>query len=257
MEKEEKEEKEDNINLKNILEKETTSQNCLKDFEFILNRSKNIKKIINIENQVQNLDYIYTREEAFSDDILFYLTQLNDKINQYKYNSSLSNSNKNSNFHVYNLNYSTEIDVFFEYEYFKNEIHNNPKAYNVHEYRKVPFEEEKRGKRRNYQNEEGNKYNNFKKQNFDNRRSFSFDKINKNSIKNNYVTDYEKNKDKVFYGGIKEYKSNYKENDDEEYYNMENKDKRRKKRKDYCSGLTSYDPFNKKKKKKYKEDSYD
>ena len=257
MEKEEKKGNENNINFNNILEKKSISQNSLKDFEFILNRSKNIGKLVDIKNEVKNLDYIYIREESYSDDILYYLTQLNDKINQYKYNSFLSNSNQNSNFHLYNLNYTTEIDAFFEYEYFKNEIHNNPKSKNVHEYRKVPFEEEIRGKRRNYFNNEGNKYNNFKKLNFDNRRSLSFDKLNNNSFKNNYVTDYEKNKDKVFFGGIKEYKSNYKENDEEGYYNMGNKNNRKKKRKDYCAGLTSYDPFHKKKKKNYKEDIYD
>ena len=256
MKKEEKKRKENNVNLI-ISEKKIISQNSLKDFEFILNRSKNIGKIIDIKSQIKHLDYKYTREESYSDDILYYLTQLNDKINQYKYNTFLSNSNQNSNFLLYNLNYTTEIDAFFEYEYFKNEIHNNPKAKNVHEYRKVPFEEEIRGKRRNYLNNERNKYNNFKKLNFDNRRSLSFDKFNNNSFKNNYVTDYEKNRDKVFFGGIKEYKSNYKENDKEGYYNMDNQNNRRKKRKDYCTGLTSYDPFRKKKKKNYKEDIYD
>ena len=31
---------------------------------------------------------------------------------------------------------------------------------------------------------------------------------------------------------------------------------RYKKRKEYCEGLTTYDPFKKKKKKKFKEDNY-
>ena len=38
---------------------------------------------------------------------------------------------------------------------------------------------------------------------------------------------------------------------------MGNKNIRKNKRKDYCAGLTSYDPFHKKKKKNYKEDIYD
>ena len=256
MEKEENKGRNNNINFKNIPEKEE-SKNSLKDFEFILNRSKNIKKVIEINNPVKNLNYIYIREESYSDDILYYLTQLNDKINQYKYRSSLSNLNQNSNFHIYNLNYTTEIDAFFEYEYFKNDIYHSKKAYNVHEYRKVPFESEIKGKRRNYQNYEGNKSSNIKKLKFYNRRSISFDKFNKSSINNNYITDYEKNKDKVFFGGIKEYKSNDNKNDEELYYNMDYKKNRRNQRKEYCTRLTSYDPFYKKKKKDYKEDIYD
>ena len=66
-----------------------------------MNRSKNIGKIIDIKSQIKHLDYKYTREESYSDDILYYLTQLNDKINQYKYNTFLSNSNQNSNFLLY------------------------------------------------------------------------------------------------------------------------------------------------------------
>ena len=77
-------------------------------------------------------------------------------------------------FHIYDLNYTTEIDIFYQYELFKNDIHNNSKSYNVHEHRKVPFENEiKNGKRRIYQNfEEKNNY--FKKINA-NRRSETYE----------------------------------------------------------------------------------
>ena len=232
-------------------------ENSLKDFDFILKRSKNINKIIELKNPIKKIDYTFTREESFSDEILNYLTQLNDKINQFKYNASLTNSNQKSNFHIYNINYTTEIDAFYDYEFFKNDVHNNPKAYNVHEHRKIPFDEEKkRGKRRNYKDFEGGGKNNFEKINYyEGRRSVSLDRINKNFNKNNYATDAEKNKDKVTFGGIKEFKSN--NIDNEEYDNdfrMDNAYRRRNKRKEYCSGLTSYDPFRKKKKKYYKED---
>ena len=257
---------ENNIEIKNEKEEnknENKSENSLKDFYFILNRSKNIKKIIEIDNPVKIIDYTYTREEPYSDEILYYLTQLNDKINQYKYNTSLNKSNNNSNFHIYNLNYTTEIDTFFQYELFKDEIYNNSKSYNVHDHRKVPFELDiKGGKRRNNQNFKNlnNKNNYFKKIN-DNRRSVSIDKFNKKSFKNNYITDIEKNKDKIFDGG-KEFKNNnnVEIEDDDSDKSMDNANGRYtiryKKRKEYCEGLTTYDPFKKKKKKKYKEDNY-
>ena len=76
MEKKEKIGNENDINFNDILEKKSISQNSLKDFEFILNRSKNIGKLVDIKNEVKNLDYIYIREESYSDDILYYLTQL-------------------------------------------------------------------------------------------------------------------------------------------------------------------------------------
>ena len=206
------------------------------------------------------MDYTYIREESYSDDILYYLTQLNDKINQYKYNNSLKTSNKNSNFRIFNLNYTTEMDALYEYELFKNDIHNNPKSYNVHEHRKFSFEyKAKHGKRRNYQSLK-NKNNDFILLN-NNRRTVSNEKYYKQSFNNNSITDIDKNKDKVFIGGIKEYKNNNSENEnDDSDKSMDDigRNKRRyKKRKEYCEGLTTYDPFNKKKKKKYKEDNSD
>ena len=263
---EKKDKIDDDINIEVRKEKEENKnqnsiKNTLKDFEFILNRSKNINKIIEIDNPVKRIDYTYIREESYSDDILYYLTQLNDKINQYKYNTSLKNANKNSNFHIYNLNYTTEIDAFYEYELLKNDIHNNPKSYNVHEHRKIPYEYKvKHGKRRNFQSLE-NKNDDFILLN-NNRRTVSYDKYNKQSFKNNSFTDLDKNKDKVFIGGTKEYKNNNIENeDDDSDRSMDNANgrnkKRYKKRKEYCEGLTTYDPFHKKKKKKYKEDNND
>lgn len=260
MENEKKKEEQNNINLRKEEKKEKIYDNSLKDFEFILNRSKKINKIIEVDNPVKKIDYKYTREELYSDEILYYMTQLNDKINQYKYISSLNKNNQNSNFHIYNLNYNTEIDVRFEYEFFRDEIHNNPKSYNVHDHRKVPFEEDIRHGKKRYQNYEGNKNNYFKKSNYNNKRSISFDKFNKNSFRNNYASDYDKNNDKVIFGEIKEYKgNNHEENYEERDYSMDNAvgtNKRRNKRKEYCSGLTTYDPFRKKKKKTYKEDNY-
>ena len=79
MEKKDKTDDENNIEIKNEKEEnknEKASENSLKDFEFILNRSKNIKKIVEIDNPVKIIDYTYTREEPYSDEILYYLTQL-------------------------------------------------------------------------------------------------------------------------------------------------------------------------------------
>lgn len=249
-----KKEEENNNEMKN--EKEKT-KNSLKDFEFILNRSKNINKIIESQNPVKKINYTYTREESFSDDILNYITQLNDKINQFKYISNLTNSKRKSNFHLYNSNYTNEIDVFYEYEFFKNVIYDNPKAYNIHEHRKIPFEVEiNRGKRRNIQNLKEKRINNFQKINYlESRKSVSFDRFNNNLKNSNYYTDIEKNKQKVTFGGIKEFKSNSRYNEDDDN-SLDNIYERRNKRKEYCSGLTSYDPFRKKKRKNYKEDEY-
>ena len=277
MKKEKEKEELKDINKENNekIKKEENNLNnnsFLKDFEFILNRSKKVNKIIELNNPVKKIEYTYTREESYSDEILYYLTQINDKINQYKYASSLNNTNRKSNFHLYNLNYTTEINAFYEYELLKNNIHSNPKAYNVHEHRKVPFEEENRhGKRRNlqyFENKNFLKKNNYKNY-YDNRRSVSYDKYNKYYFEKNYNTDFEKNDNKILYGVEKEYKSNYndkyKKNANDNYgddrdYSMDNafeRNRRRNKRKEYCSGLTTYDPFQKKKEKKYKEDNYD
>lgn len=224
------------------------------DFDFILNRSKKVKCIKTINNPVKSIEYSYTREESYSDDKLFYLTQLIDSINQYKYNNTVLNKKQNSNFKVYDSNFITQIDALFEYEFYKNEIHDNKKAYNVHEHRKVPFDEEIRhGKRRNYKFEEKN----FAKNIHNNRRSVSYDRFNKNQFKDIWNSDIEKNIDKIPIGVDREYKSN---NADNEYNNKDKSmDKglrwnQKNRKKDYCSGLTSYDPFHKKKKKNFKED---
>ena len=236
-------------NIKNDLDSTSNS-----DFDFILNRSKTVKCVKTIDNPVKEIEYTYTREESYSDEKLYYLTQLIDNMNQYKYINTLINKKQNSNFKVYDSNFITQIDALFEYELFKNEIHDNKRAYNVHEHRKVPFDEEVRhGKRRNYKLEEKN----FNKNTYDKRRSVSYDSLNKNRFKDNWNTDIEKNKDKIPIGFNKEYKSKDVDNKND------NKDKsmdkclglnHKNRTKDYCSGLTSYDPFHKKKKKIFKED---
>ena len=257
--KEEIKQQKNNNEDKKIVDEKIETKNDLdpnynSDFDFILNRSKKVKCVKTINNSVKKIEYTYTREESYSDEKLYYLTQLIDNVNQYKYINAMINKKQNSNFKVYDSNFITQIDALFEYELFKNEIHDNQKAYNVHEHRKVPYDEEKRlGKRRNYKLEEKN----FIKNSYDNRRSVSDDRFNKNRFKDNYNTDTEKNKDKIPIGFNKEYKSNNvdKVNDNKDKSMdkyLENNHKNRTK--DYCSGLTSYDPFHKKKKKTFKED---
>ena len=231
-----------------------------KDFDFILNRSKKILKIKEIKEPNKKINYTYTREENFSDDVIFHLTQLVDKDNQLKYKHFLSNSNNNSNFQVYDINLTTGIDVFFAYEYFKSEIYNNEKAYNVHENRKVPFEVENRhGKRRNYKNFEEKRFRKMS-YNFNRKKNLSEDKYNKNRLTGNSFVDEENNEDKVMIGGIKEFKNekdNYNEDNSMDNIHFNKNNKKSKKRKEYCSRLTTYDPFKKKKKKQYQEDDFD
>ena len=83
----------------NIL-KNKSNTNDLDDFSFILNRSEKIDKIINIDNHVIKLDYTYTSESNYSDEVLYYLTQTIDKVNQFKYNNSINNTNSNNNFQI-------------------------------------------------------------------------------------------------------------------------------------------------------------
>ena len=116
----------------------------LDDFKFILDRSGTIDKIKSIDNKVKEINYTYTSESDFSDEILYYLTQKIDKINQYKHNLALTNSNSKSNFKITNINFITEIDALNQYESIKNEVHYNQKSFNVHEHRKIPYEEEDR-----------------------------------------------------------------------------------------------------------------
>ena len=116
----------------------------LDDFKFILDRSETIDKIKSIDNKVKEINYTYTSESDFSDEILYYLTQKIDKINQYKHNLALTNSNSKSNFKITNMNFTTEIDALNQYESIKNEVHYNQKSFNVHEHRKIPYEEEDR-----------------------------------------------------------------------------------------------------------------
>ena len=116
----------------------------LDDFKFILDRSETIDKIKSIDNKVKEINYTYTSESDFSDEILYYLTQKIDKINQYKHNLAVTNSNSKSNFKITNISFTTEIDELNQYESIKNEVHYNQKSFNVHEHRKIPYEEEDR-----------------------------------------------------------------------------------------------------------------
>ena len=157
--------------------KEQNNKNELNDFKFILERSETIDKIKIIDNKVKEINYTYSSESDFSDEILYYLTQKIDKINQYKYNLSLKNLSSKNNFKITNVNYTTEINAINQYEYIKKKVHYNPKAFNVHEHRKIPYEEENRQNfRRKFNN---NKFsynnNNFHRNNNYNKRNASVD----------------------------------------------------------------------------------
>ena len=244
-------------NLSNI--KEGKENNSMDEFNFILNRSEKIIKIKNINNKVKEINYTFSSEENYSDEILNYLTQTIDKINQYKYNLSLNNSNSNNNFKIYSTDYITDIDAFYQYELVKKKIHYNQKAFNVHENRKIPYEEQNRQFHRrtfkdiNFQN------NYFHKNN--NRRNFSvdIDNRNNNEEKNNY-------KEKV--GGIPEFRIT---NNDNNIYRVNNnyEDCERGKSMDrinfrnnfnnknrhnyFKPGLTSYNPPHRGNKKNFRE----
>jgi len=237
-----------------IEKKKDLDLNSKSDFDFILHRSQKVKCVKTINNPLKKIEYTYTREETYSDEKLYYLTQLIDNLNQYKYINTMINKKQNSNFKVYDSNFITQIDALFEYELCKNEIHENQKAYNVHEHRKIPYNEEKSlEKRRNCKIDEKNSL----KNSYDNRRSLSYDRFNKNRFKDNYNTNIEKNKDKIPIGFNNEYKSNDadkgKDNKDKSMDKCLEKNHKNQ-AKDYCSGLTSYDPFHKKKKKTFQED---
>ena len=138
----------------------------LDDFKFILERSETIDKIKSIDNKVKEINYTYTSESDFSDEILYYLTQKIDKINQYKHNLALANSNSKNNFKITNINFTTEIDALNQYESIKNEVHYNQKAFNVHEHRKIPYEEENRQNfRRRFNDNKFSNNNNYNKRN--------------------------------------------------------------------------------------------
>ena len=76
-------EKSKDNNLSNINEEK--ENNSMDEFNFILNRSEKIIKIKNINNKVKEINYTFSSEENYSDEILNYLTQTIDKINQYKF----------------------------------------------------------------------------------------------------------------------------------------------------------------------------
>ena len=191
------------IQENNLLQtKEQNNNNYMDEFNFILNRSEKIFKIKNINNKVKEINYTYSSTENYSDEILNYLTQTIDKANQYKYNHSLNDSNSNNNFKIYNTDYITDIDAFYQYELAKRKIHYNKKAFNVHENRKIPYEEQNRQfHRRNFndRNYQNNHYNN---NNNNNRRNYSVD-IYKRGM--NEGKGYS-NKEKV--GGIPEFRKN-------------------------------------------------
>ena len=177
--------------------KEDNTNHGLDEFNFILNRSENIDKIKNINNHVKKIDYSFSSEENYSDEILYYLTQVIDRINQCRYNNSLNNLNSNNNFKIYNTNYINNIDAYYQYELIKREIHFNKKAFNVHEHRKIPYEEQNRlfYRRRFNNNFNGSQ---FQRNDYNNRRNISVDT-------HNTVKDEGRNRDKVRVGGIPEF----------------------------------------------------
>ena len=226
------------------LTNQNTSQNTpdinlnTKDFDFIIKRSKQSPIIQVKNNPVKQIKYIYTRDDKYSEEIINYITKIVDKQNQFKYENSLLPNQ--SNFHLRNFNFNEKIDVLFEYETIKNDVHSLTKAFNVHEHRKIPYEEEMRNRNRRRNFRYSNDYNNY---------------YNK---KNKYSED--KNKDKIIIGRFNEFKykkgksmnKKFKEEeedeDDKSHYNT---------RKTYNSSLTSYDPFKNKKTKAFREDDLD
>ncbi len=246
------------------MEKKEESKNSdFNEFNFILNRSETIDKIKNINIPIKQFNYSYSSESDYSDNILYYLTQTIDKINQYKYISSLNNSNQNNNFKIYNTNYTTEIDAYFQYESKKLEIYYNQKAFNVHEHRKIPYEEENRQfHRKKYNNKDFFHINKNLEYNYNYKRNLSVDVNNRFNKKNN------NNIDKVKVGGIPEFRNN---NDNSLYTNREDKESKDKLNKSLDKinikgtflnkkiysindGLTTYDPFHTFEKKYFKED---
>ena len=244
---------EDNRAQQTIAEK---NNNDTDEFDFILKRSENIVKIKNINNKVKKLDYTFSSEENYSDEILNYLTQTIDKKNQYKYNNFLNNSN--NNFIIYNTNYLNDIDVFYQYELVKREIHNNQKAFNVHEHRKIPYEEQNRQLYRRTFNSNNNNYykNQTHRYNYKNRRNASVNSYNRVN------EEEDRNRDRVRVGGIPEFTNNNNHNhnfhnaNDEYEYNgnrsMDNIFGEEKRRKFNNHGLISYIPFHKGKIKNFK-----
>ena len=245
--------------------KEEYKNDDLDEFKLILERSETIDKIKNINNPVKKFDYNYSSEADYSDDISYYLAQTIDKINQCKYISSLNNSNPNNNFKIYNINYTTDIDAYSQYESKKLEVYYNKKAFNVHEHRKIPYEEENRQFHRQRYNNDNNFFHNNRNQkynNYNNKRNLSVD------INNRFRNKENNNEDKVKVGGIPEFRNH---NDNNLYSNRENrvsKDDRNNSldkiniketiinKRIYSNndGLTSYNPFHKPEKKYYKED---
>ena len=187
--------------LLQIKKRDVNNDEDLEEFNFILKRSENVVKINHVNNKVKEIDYTYSSNNNYSDEIVYYLTQKIDKINQYKYNKFLNNSN--NNFKIFNINYTTDIDVFYQYELSKREVHYNQKSFNVHEHRKIPYEEENRQLHRR-QNLDNNKFyaNKLEKHIYNNRRNASVDD------KNRFFGEEEKNKDKIKIGEIPEFINN-------------------------------------------------
>ena len=242
---------------------EENSNNNFNEFNFILNRSESVDKLKHINNKVKEIDYTYSSEDNYSDEILYYLTQRIDKINQYKYNYSLNNSN--SNFKIYNVIYTNDIDAFYQYELIKKEVHNHKKAFNVHEHRKISFGEENRQMhRRKFHNNNSNT-NNFHIKKYNERRNSSVGM-------NHRFFEEKRNRNKVKIGGILEFDNNNKI-DDSNDLDMNNNESGsdinksmdniissgifgiKRQNHFFNKGLSSYQPFNKVETKNYKEDN--
>ena len=191
------------IQENNLLQtKEQNNNNYMDEFNFILNRSEKIFKIKNINNKVKEINYSYSSTENYSDEILNYLTQTIDKANQYKYNHSLNDSNSNNNFKIYNTDYISDIDAFYQYELAKRKIHYNKKAFNVHENRKIPYEEQNRQFHRRNFNDRNHQNNHYNNNNNNNRRNYSVDIFNRG-----------RNEEKKYSNTYKNKKNNYNNSD--------------------------------------------
>ena len=224
---------------------ETINNKDLDDFKFILARSETIDKIKLVDNKVKQLNYTYSSESDFPDEILYYLTQKIDKINQYKYNLLLANSSS-KNFKITNVNFTTEIDALNQYDFIKNEVHYNQKAFNVHEHRKIPYEEENRQnfRRRFHDNRFSNNYNhNFNKSNN------NYNRYNKRNASVDVSHRYRKEESKKNMGernhnfNIKRDNRGY---SNEERRSSENQHKSgffNKNYNSYNNELTAYNPF--------------
>ena len=218
----------------------------LDDFKFILERSESIDKIKLLDNKVKEIKYTYISESDFSDEILYYLTQKIDKINQYKHNLALTNSNSKNNFKITNINFVTEIDALNQYESIKKEVHYNQKAHNVHEHRKIPYEEENRQNfRRRFQNNKFSNNNNYNKRNASVDVSYRYRRENSKKNFGGRFHNFNYNIKKQ----VKDFSNEQRRSEDVTHLGRFNRNKN-----SFNNNLTTYNPFKKSLKKNFEDD---